>query len=108
MYKKPTKKGIRHAMNCGWTKEQAKRGYEIFNFNGLDLFEIECIGDCYLADEDIDDEAASVEAERSGFCKIIPTNELPNPFVIDGIDRRYFGWIDTSENRRAIADYCKH
>ena len=31
----------------------------------------------------------------------IPEDELPENF-----DRRYLGWIDTPENRKAIADYC--
>jgi hypothetical protein len=33
--------------------------------------------------------------------KIIHENELPENF-----DRKYFGWIDTPENRKAIDEYC--
>lgn len=44
---------------------------------------------------------AAKEAKRIGFCKIIPVKELPK-----GFDMRYFGWIDTPENRKAIENYC--
>ena len=33
---------------------------------------------------------------------IIPVDELPENFT-----RRYFGWIDTPENRERIAAFCK-
>ncbi len=104
-YNYPTEKGIAYAMEEGWTREQAERGFEIFDFDGLGLYEVEAITDCYL-DQDYDDDAASKEAERIGYCKIIPVDELPNPFIIDGISRRWFGWVDTPENRKAIEDYC--
>ena len=90
-YVKPTKRQVEAGLECGWNLEQCERGYAIMNFNGLGLLEIEAIGDVYLSvdgDEGYDDEACAIEAERSGFCKIIPVNELPNPFIIDGIDHR--------------------
>ena len=104
-YTKPTEDGIRFAMDNGWTKEEAERGYAIFNFDGLDLFQIEAICDCY-PNGDYDDDAAATEAEHSGYCKIIPVDELPDPFIISGYSCRYFGWVDTPENRKAIWDYC--
>ncbi len=104
-YNYPTEEGIKIAMKYGWTREQAERGFEIFDFDGLGLLEIEAICDCY-PDGDYDDEAAAREAERIGYCKIIPVDELPDPFIIDEIDRRYFGWVDTFENRERIEDYC--
>ena len=103
-YKKPTKEGIEFAIENGWHREEAERGYTIFNFDGLDLFEIEAICDCY-PDGDYDDDAAAHEAERTGFCKIIPVDELPDPFIISELSRRYFGWVDTPENRKAIWEY---
>ena len=39
-YNYPTENGIKYAMEQGWSKEQAERGFEIFNFDGLDIFEI--------------------------------------------------------------------
>ena len=102
----PTEEGIKFAIEQGWSKEQAERGFEIFDFDGLDLLEIEAIGDCY-PDQIYDDEAAAREAERTGYCKIIPVNELPDPFIIDEISRRYFGWVDTPENRKRIESFTK-
>lgn len=106
-YVKPNQKQIENAIECGWSMEAAERGYEIFDFDGLGLLEVEAIGDVYFdTDEGYDDEACAHEAERSGYCKIIPVDELPDPFTIEGISRRWFGWVDTPENRKAIWDYC--
>ena len=105
-YNYPTENGIKYAMEQGWSKEQAERGFEIFNFDGLDIFEIEAICDCYPED-DYDDETAAREAERIGYCKIIPVDELPDPFIIDGTSRRYYGWVDTPENRKRIEKIVK-
>ena len=105
-YNYPTENGIKYAMEEGWTREQAERGFEIFDFDGLGLLQIEAIGDCYPYG-DYDDEAAAREAERTGYCKIIPVDELPNPFIIYGSDRRYFGWVDTPENRKRIEEFAK-
>lgn len=106
-YVKPTKEQIEFAVGEGWSREAAERGYDIFDFDGTGMLEINAIGDVYLSinedydNEAYDDDACAYEAERSGFCKIIPVDELPQNF-----DRRYFGWIDTPENRKAIQDYC--
>ena len=103
-YVKPTKKQIEYAIKEGWSREVAERGYDIVDFDGTGMLEIEAIGDVYLGvgdDDGYDDDACAHEAERSGFCKIIPVDELPENF-----DRRYFGWIDTPENRKRIQKYC--
>lgn len=105
-YNYPTENGIKYAMKCGWTKEDAKRGFAIVDFDGLGLFEIEIIDDCY-PDQNATDDDAAIEAERIGYCKIIPVNELPDPFIIDGTSRRYYGWVDTPENRKRIEDFAK-
>ena len=94
-YRKPTKKQIEYAMREGYSREEAERGYAIFNYDGTGMLEIEAIGGIGYDDD------AAIEAERSGFSKIIPVDELPENF-----DRRYFGWVDTPENRKAIQDYC--
>ena len=106
-YNYPTQEGIECALTMGWSKEEAERGFTIVNFDGLGLLEIEAIPDCYPNDCYDDDEAVK-EAERIGFCKIIPVNELPNPFTyFITNDRRYFGWVDTPDNRKRIKDYCE-
>lgn len=105
MYKKPTEDMIALAVEYGWSKEEAERGYTIFDFNGTGLLEIEAIGDVFgNADDDydVDDEDCAIEAERSGFCKIIPIEELPSNMMYYGDNKRYYGWIDTPENRRNI------
>jgi hypothetical protein len=106
-YNYPTEEGIKYAMEQGWSKEQAERGFEIFDFDGTGMLEIEAITDCYLRDN-YDDDEASREAERIGYCKIIPIDELPDPFIYGGNSRRFFGWVDTPENRKRIEDYCKN
>ena len=108
MYVKPTQSGIEFAIKDGWDKATAERGYDIFDFDCTGLYEVERIDACYLSDgneNDVTDDDCAYEAERSGFCKIIPIDELPNPFIVHGDDRRYFGWVDTPANRRAIAKY---
>ena len=106
-YNYPTEEGIKYAIEQGWSKEEAERGFAIFDFDGTGMLEIEAITDCYIRD-DYDDDEAAIEAERIGFCKIIPIEELPDPFIYDGNSRRYFGWVDTPENRKRIKDYCKN
>lgn len=105
-FKKPTEKGVREAIEFGWSEEDAKRGYTIFNYDGFGLLEIEVIGDCYNDSGYCDDEEAAHEAERSGFCKIIPVDELPETFEANGHTVRWFGWVDTPENRKAIENYA--
>lgn len=106
MYQYPTENDVKNAIECGWSKEQAKRGFDIFNFDGTGLLDLEAICDAHIETE-IDDEEAAIEAVVSGFCQVIPVYELPDPFIIDGISRRYFGWVDTKENRNNIKKYCE-
>lgn len=71
---------------------------------GYAVTQCDCIG---LEIERIDDERVfpsdeeAVEQAIKDGVKIIPVEELPENF-----DRRYLGWIDTSENRAAIQKYC--
>ena len=74
-----------------------KKGYDIFDFDGTGMLEIEKIDEENIF---IDDEEAVKQAIKDGI-KIIPIEELPENF-----DRRYLGWIDTEENRKRIAEYC--
>ena len=111
MFEKPTQEGIKWAMNEGWSREHAERGYDIFDHDGTGLLEINRIDAVYVGFDDgftaVDDEDCAREAERTGFCKIIPVEELPENFEINGDSARWFGWVDTEENRKAIADYCE-
>jgi hypothetical protein len=81
-----------------WGIENVNKGYEIFNFDGLGIFQIEEIGDTDAFNGS--DDAATLQAQLDGI-KIIPIEELPSNF-----DRKYLGWIDTPENRNVIEKYC--
>lgn len=75
-----------------------KIGYDIFDFEGTGMLEIEKI------DSDNrfrNDEDAVRQAIKDGI-KIIPIDDLPENF-----DRKYLGWIDTPENRKYIEEYCR-
>ena len=107
-YQYPTKNDINYAIKNGWSKEDAERGFCICDFEGLGLYEINAIFEAHIETyNSYDDELAAREAERIGYCKIIPVDELPNPFgYFTKNDRRYFGWINTPENRKNIKEYC--
>ena len=76
----------------------AGKGYDIFDFGGGGMLEIQKIDE-----ENIfaDDEEAVEQAIKDGV-KLIPIEELPVNF-----DRKYLGWIDTPENRKRIEEYCR-
>jgi len=100
-YKYPAEVEVAILLDEGYSILQSVLGFGIFNYNGYGLLNVESIG-AFNYDED-----AAREAERIGYCKIIPVDELPYNFYIDGYDARYFGWVDTPDNRRAIKEYCK-
>lgn len=104
MYIKPTKKMVKTGIEYGLTREQAERGYDIFDYDGTGMLEIERIDDIFYNTE-VTDEACARQAEKDGFCKIIPIQELPKAMKDEGL--YYFGWVDTPENRKAIEEYCK-
>ena len=81
-----------------WGVDVCNRGYEIFDFDGTGMLEIEAIYEVGA----FDDQEAAEKAAADGI-KIIPEDELP-----EGFDRKYFGWIDTPENRRRIEEYTKN
>lgn len=74
-----------------------RKGYDIFDFDGTGMLEIEKIDS---SNKFKDDEEAVEQAIKDGI-KIIPVEELPEVF-----DRKYLGWIDTPENRKRIEEYC--
>lgn len=100
-YKYPAEVEVAILLDEGYSILQSVLGFGIFNYNGYGLLNVENIG-AFNYDED-----AAREAERIGYCKIIPVDELPYNFYIDGYDARYFGWVDTPDNRKAIKEYCK-
>ena len=79
-----------------WGPDLCNKGWGIFDFDCTGMLEIEAIADVNA----YDDEEAVELAVKEGI-KIIPVEELPENF-----DRRYFGWIDTPENRKKIEEYC--
>ena len=77
-----------------------RKGYVIAAFDFTDMLEVERDDSMNV----FEDDEQAVEAAVVDGIKIIPVDELPENF-----DRRYYGWIDTPENRRAIQQYCdKH
>ncbi|SKC02280.1 hypothetical protein SAMN06296386_11412 [Lachnospiraceae bacterium] len=102
---------VRNAVIDGWSLEDAGRGFASADFENTGIMEVEAIISCDPvtkgSQEWFNDENAALEAERSGYCKIIPVAELPDNFEMDGYSLRWFGWIDTPENRQAIDDFCK-
>lgn len=75
-----------------------KKGYDVVDFDGTGMLEIEKLDDSHIFG---DDEEAVIQAIKDGV-DIIPVEELPENF-----ERKYLGWIDTPENRRRIEEYCK-
>ena len=73
-------------------------GYLICDYDGSGMLEV--VRDDYLMLVESDEEAVEL-AERDGI-KIIPVQELSLAFP-----RRYYGWIDTPENRAKIDAYTK-
>ena len=113
-YNYPTEDGIKFAMEQGWPEEDARRGFTIFDYDCTGLLGIEAIDDCYVIktsegyfQDDYDDEAAAHEAERIGYCKIIPVDELPDFYNANGDNMKWFGWVDTPENRKLIKEWSE-
>lgn len=78
-------------------KQMIQKGYAITDFDGTGMLEIQRIDEMQKFKSDEDAVAQAIKDD----IKLIPVDELPENF-----DRRYLGWIDTPENRKAIADYC--
>ena len=75
-----------------------RKGYAIAAFDFTYMLEVERDDSMNV----FEDDEQAVEAAVADGIKIIPVDELPKNF-----DRRYYGWIDTPENRRAIQRYCR-
>lgn len=81
-----------------YCSEEMKKGYAVTDFDGTGMLEIQRVDAAHLF---ATDEEAVEQAVKDGV-KIIPVGELPGNF-----ERRYLGWVDTPENRKAIENYCK-
>lgn len=83
-----------------WGINQVNDGYAVFDYNGTGLLSVERIDDVDAFDSD----SQAAEAAIANGVKIIPPRELP----ACGMDEmRFLGWIDTPENRKALAEYAK-
>ena len=82
-----------------WGAESVNKGYELFvsMVSNDGMVQVERIDDVGAFDGD--DEAIE-QAIKDGI-KIIPVDELPENFWY-----RFFGWVDTPENRKAIERWC--
>ena len=80
-----------------WGIDDINRGYAFMDYDNTGMIEVNRIDDVMAFETD---EEAVEQAVNDGV-KIIPIEELPEDF-----DRRYFGWVDTNENRKSISDYC--
>lgn len=109
MYRRPTDEELQYGLEEGGLEEigdQERRGYGIFTRSAMECDEINRYDACYYNEPMPSDEDCAIEAERSGFCKIIPISELPENFKTEfGDDARWFGWVDTPKNRKTIADW---
>jgi len=74
-----------------------KMGFGIVGFDYTGMYQVERISEVnkFHSDEE------AVEAAVKAGIPIIPVGELPEVF-----DRKYLGWIDTPDNRKAIQEYC--
>ena len=82
-----------------WGVDAVNKGYDIFDFGGEGILEIERIDELQVFDSDRE---ATEQAIKDGV-KIIPIDELPKELAEQNLN--YLGWIDTPENRKALKEY---
>lgn len=82
-----------------WGSDKCNQGYDIFDYDGTGLLEIEAIMDVGA----FDDESAVDRAVNRDGIKIIPVTELP---INIPTDMKFYGWIDTEENRKKLEIFC--
>lgn len=78
-----------------WGTKTCERGYIASDYDGLGILCIETVIDLGRF---VNDTEATKQAVKDGV-KIIPIHELPNNIPED---MRFFGWVDTPENRKKI------
>lgn len=89
---------LKELVEC-WGAENCNYGYMIFDYDGSGMLCIQKIDELYVFEDDYE---ASEQAAKDGF-KIIPVADLPDNMPKD---LRFFGWVDTEENRQRIVEYC--
>ncbi len=110
MYIKPNEEMKKVGIEEGLSGLDVMRGYGIFDFDQTGLLEINRYDCMYVGTgideyDDVTDEDCAIQAEKCGYCKIIPVDELPENMMYEGESRRYFGWVDTPENRENIRKF---
>ena len=79
------------------SKIATKHKYAIVDYEVTGLLQVQSLNG-------IDDEFCAFLAERNNDCKIIPINELP---ITLPENLKYYGWVDTIENRKNLEKYAK-
>ena len=82
-----------------WGVEIVNKGYDIFDYDGTGLLDIERIDEIGAFNTD---KEATEQAIKDGI-KIIPISELPINLCES---MKFYGWIDTPENRKALEVYA--
>ena len=100
MYVKPLKEEIREAMQWGWKRKEAERGWIVScshtKYGLLDC--IERIDDIYY-NTDVTDEDCAKEAAKHGY-PIIPIEDLPTDFPL-----KAYVFLDNPHNREVLSNY---
>lgn len=112
MYVEPNEEMKRVGKEHGYTDLEVERGYGIYEFDQTGILIINRFDCMYVGTgidkyDDVTDEVCAAHANESGYCKIIPVNELPLHMMHKGEDKRCYGYIDTPENRQRIWEYFK-
>lgn len=100
MYVKPIKEEIRDAMQWGWTRKEAERGW-IVAYENTEYGMMQCIeriDDIYV-NTDTTDEDCAREAEHHGY-SIIPVEDLPLDFP-----NKAYVFLDNQKNREILSNY---
>ena len=74
MYRRPTDEELQYGLEEGDLEEigdQERRGYGIFTRSAMECAELDRVDACYYNEPMSSDEDCAMEAERSGFCRII-------------------------------------
>ena len=110
MYIKPNEEMKAAGREEGLSGLDVMRGYGIFDFDQTGILEInryECMygGTGVEEYDNVTDEDCAIQAQKCGYCSIIPVDELPEHMMYEGEDRRYYGYVDTPENRERIRQF---
>ena len=110
MYIKPNEEMKAAGREEGLSGLDVMRGYGIFDFGQTGILEINRYDCMYVGTgidehDEVTDEDCAVQAQKCGYCSIIPVDELPKNMMYEDEDRRYYGYVDTPENRERIRQF---